>query len=137
MPDTTGKCFCGAVTWSSRGAKTRNLICHCESCKRATSSPITAFLGFARQDVTWSGEINHYESSPGSWRGFCPKCGSRLYFKSDRWPDEVHIHAATLDDPDAYVPDQHVLWEERTPWLESADTLPKSDGFGQTPAASE
>lgn len=133
MAELSGRCLCGSVRWSCSGTKTRNLICHCESCKRATSSPMTAFVGLRRADVTWMGEINHYQSSADAWRGFCPACGSRLYFRSERWPEEIHIHAATLDTPDDYRPDQHVLWSEHEPWLEQSLSLPKSEGFGIVP----
>ena len=133
MPEFSGRCLCGAVTWRSVSPKCRNLICHCESCRRATSSAFGAFIGFAPDDVTWHGQINHYESSPGNRRGFCPACGSRLYFRSERWPGEIHIHAATLDDDKVYEPDAHVVWSERVHWITHDDALPKHDGFGQAP----
>ena len=128
-----GRCLCGAVTWSATGPVTRNLVCHCESCQRATSSPFTAFVGLPSDSVTWSGAITHFESSPGTWRGFCPSCGSRLYFRSDRWPEEVHVHAATLADQSGYRPDAQVVLAERAPWLDHLDTAARCDGFHQPP----
>lgn len=136
MADLWGRCMCGSVTWTAKGPKTRNLICHCESCKRATSSPVTAFIGFDRDDVEWSGEINQFESSYQTWRGFCPACGTRLYFKFERWPTEIHVHAATLDKPDLYAPDQHVLWSERLPRVHVNDDLPKHEKGLQAAAKS-
>ncbi|WP_439331005.1 GFA family protein [Mesorhizobium carmichaelinearum] len=35
----TGNCMCGAVGWTYSGDTTRNLVCHCVDCRRATSSP--------------------------------------------------------------------------------------------------
>lgn len=86
MVELSGRCLCCAVSWSYSGAITRRLVCHCESCQRATSSPFTAFVGLDPKHLTWTGEVNHYESSAGTHRGFCPSCGSRLYFSSDKWP---------------------------------------------------
>src|SRR5262245_12363106 len=100
MGQLGGRCMCGAVTWSCSGQIMRSLVCHCTDCQRATSSPFTAFLAVSPQQLSWSGEIVHYESSPRCLRGFCPSCGTRLYFRSDKWPLEVHVHAATLVNPD-------------------------------------
>jgi hypothetical protein len=129
----SGRCLCGSVRWTATAAPVRNLICHCESCQRATSSAFAAFLGFAPHAVQWDGPKTDYQSSPGTWRGFCPTCGSRLYFRSDKWPEEIHLHAGTLDDPAAYAPDRHVVIAERVPWLDQIDSLPTDDGFGVAP----
>src|SRR5262245_21540618 len=96
MPSLTGRCMCGAVTWSYSGEITRNLVCYCTDCQRATSAPLTAFLGMKAEQLVWTGEIVHFESSPQTFRGFCRSCGTRLYFRSESWPSEVHVHAATL-----------------------------------------
>lgn len=133
MTTLTGRCLCGAVTWVATEPGTRNLVCHCESCQRATSSPFTAFVGLLTDTVTWTGEITHFESSPGTYRGFCPSCGSRLYFRSDRWPEEIHIHAATLIDQGGYRPDAQVVLAERAPWLDHLDAAERCGGFHRAP----
>src|SRR5262245_7856526 len=96
MAILTGRCMCGAVTWTYSGRITRSLVCHCTDCQHATSSPLTAFVAMNPEQLNWVGDIVHYESSPNTFRGFCPACGTRLYFRSDRWPSEVHVHAATM-----------------------------------------
>ena len=126
--------MCGAVTWSYSGKVTRNLVCHCADCQRATSSPVTAFLGLRLDQVNWTGDIKHYESSPNTFRGFCPSCGTRLYFRSDRWPSELHVHAATLTDPDQYRPDAQVLIRSKAKWLDLLPSIPAHDGFQQEPS---
>ena len=133
MSKLQGGCMCGAVRWTSDSAVTRNLSCHCSDCQRATSSPFTTFIGLVPDTVKWTGEITHYESSKGTHRGFCPKCGTRLYFKSESWPGEVHIHAATLDDPNAYIPDAHVVLRSKLPWLHLNDDIPIYQNFEATP----
>jgi len=37
----TGRCLCGAVTYSYEGLENWQAHCHCESCRRATASPMT------------------------------------------------------------------------------------------------
>lgn len=133
MTELSGRCACGAVTWTYDGPAGRNVICHCEDCRRATSAPFSAFIGLKEEDLHWAGARQDWQSSPGTRRGFCPACGTRLYFLSERWPGEIHLCAATLDDAALYRPDRHVVWDQRAPWLEASANLPKTGGFGATP----
>ena len=137
MPDISGRCMCGAVRWSHDGPVTRRLACHCTDCQRATSAPFTAFIGLEPAGLTWQGAPNHYESSPGTFRGFCPVCGTRLYFRSAKWPGEIHLHAATLADGHAYSPDRHVKCADSPGWLHLGDDLEKLDGFDAAPRKAE
>ncbi|MBZ9661007.1 GFA family protein [Mesorhizobium sp. ESP-6-4] len=129
-----GHCMCGAVAWTYSGEITRNLVCHCTDCQRATSAPFTAFLGMRPDKLSWSGDIRHYESSPNTFRGFCPSCGARLYFRSDRWPAEIHVHAATLDDPGEYRADAQVMMRSRAKWLDRLQSIPVHEDFQQAPS---
>jgi len=137
MAELTGRCMCGAIRWSHPGPAIRNLVCHCRDCQRATSAPFTAFIGLAPGALRWTGAPDHYQSSPGTWRGFCRTCGSRLYFRSEKWPAEIHLHAATLDDPELHRPDRHVCVASSPGWLHLADGLPRHDGFHANPAGPE
>lgn len=133
MVKISGTCMCGKVSWNYSGEITRKLVCHCSDCQRATSSPFTSFVGLKPERLHWSGKINHYESSPGTWRGFCPSCGTRLYFKSTQWPDEIHIHAATLDPTLAYKPTAQVVMRSRVDWLDDLENIPKHQNFEADP----
>ena len=128
--------MCGAVHWSAPGPTTRNLVCHCTDCQRATSAPFTGFVGLEVETVTWSGEVNHYESSENTWRGFCPTCGTRLYFRSRKWPSEIHIHAATPVDGSVYEPTAEVVCRSCANWLDRLGTIPKHNDFHADPKES-
>lgn len=51
-----------------------------------------------------------------------------MFIRSDRWPTETHLYAATLDDPSAFQPEAHYHFAERVPWLNVVDDLPKHAG---------
>lgn len=51
-----------------------------------------------------------------------------MHYMSTRWPAEVRLFAATLDDLTLYQPTAHVHWAERVPWLHPDDGLPKQNG---------
>jgi hypothetical protein len=125
-PPFTGRCFCGAVRYACDAAPLWSAFCHCESCRRATSSPITAFFGMADGHWRWTGAAPAtFASSPGVWRDFCPTCGAQMSYRSTRFPDEIHFYAASLDDPAAYAPENHVFTAEALPWIHLADGLPQ------------
>jgi hypothetical protein len=47
-----------------------------------------------------------------------------------RWPGELYLHAATLDDPSAFEPQAHIHWEARLPGPDPRDGLPRYAGRG-------
>ena len=134
MAETKGGCACGAVRWVHEGAFIRHLVCHCETCRRAVSAGCSAFVGTREADVIWTGEFARFGSSPEAERGFCRACGTQLFFKSTHWPEELHLHVGTLDDPGRYVPDKHVVLAERVAWLPLADDIARDEGFHLKPA---
>lgn len=124
-PPFSGRCLCGAVTYACDAAPLWQGHCHCESCRRATASGFTSFLGVADGHWRWTGDQPAtYTSSPGVWRDFCPTCGTQMAYRTDRAPGECHFYAATLDDPTRFTPAHHDFLDERLPWVHLADGLP-------------
>jgi hypothetical protein len=121
-----GRCLCGAVRFEYDGEPNWVLHCHCESCRRATSSPMTTWISVPRSAFAFKqGTPRFFNSSPGVARGFCGTCGSQLTYENERIPDEVHLYAASLADPSQVSPSRHVFVEEQLPWMEIADRLPR------------
>lgn len=125
MP-VTGRCLCGDIRYEYRGAPVKILHCHCESCRRHTSSPITTAVCVAKDGFRYTkGEPVAYESSPGVVRTHCGRCGAPMTYASTRNLNQVDIFIGTLDDPAAVVPTHHVHIAEQLPWFETADALPR------------
>ncbi len=130
---TKGRCFCRAISYEFTGAPKWAAHCHCESCRRATSSPMTTFIGVPRSAFRFTkGAPRYYHSSPGVKRGFCADCGSQLTYEIDRRPEDIDVYALTLDNPAQVRPSGHVFIAEQVPWFEVLDELPRyaatSDG---------
>ena len=131
-----GRCLCGAVTFEYRGPENWRAHCHCESCRRATSSPMTTYMGVPRARARFTGAAPAvYASSPGVRRLFCATCGSPVAYESDRYPDEIHLFAASLEDAADFAPQAHVFHAERLPWFDTADDLPRYARTGGEDAA--
>ena len=113
-----GGCLCGAVRFEVSGPAKWTAYCHCQSCRRHTGAPVSAFAGFERAQVRMTGDaIAAFESSPGVTRGFCARCGSTISYEGDRWPTEFHIHVGAFDAPEDFPPAGHAFAEERVPWV--------------------
>ena len=69
--------------------------------------------------------LSVYRSSEGVERGFCGKCGSPISFRTEDRPGEMELYTASLDFPEKVVPQAHVHWGERLPWLAILDDLKK------------
>jgi hypothetical protein len=122
----TGGCACGAVRYAIRGAPKWTANCHCRDCRRATGAPYATYAGFTADQVTWSGTPSRlHHSSPGVIRRFCGTCGTPLAYEGARWPGEIHLLAATLDDLTVVKPQAHVYVGQKAPWVQLADGLPR------------
>ncbi len=133
MTVRSGRCLCGDVAYEYSGPENWRGHCHCESCRRNCSAAIVSFFGVPRTAYRFTGaEPGVYESSPGVRRLFCRRCGTPMAYDADRYPNEIHFYAASLDDPENYAPEFHVHCGERLAWLNVADDLPKYEKGAST-----
>lgn len=131
-----GRCLCGEVRYEYEGPENWQGYCHCESCRRSTSSPIATFFGVPRNAYRFTGRTPAvYESSPGVRRHFCDRCGTPMAYDADRFPHEIHFYAASLDDPENFAPKFHVHCAQQLPWFEVKDTLPRHERGSNNPAS--
>jgi hypothetical protein len=121
-----GGCLCGAVRYDAPWPPTWSAHCHCSDCRKATGSAFATYAGILRDRFRWTkGAPKEVHSSPGVTRSFCGTCGTPLAYRGDRWPTEIHILAATLDDPSIAAPEAHMYTSEQLPWVHLADGLPR------------
>jgi hypothetical protein len=52
----TGGCRCGAVRFEASVEPNHVSYCHCSDCRKATGAPVTAFVGFAADQVSLTGD---------------------------------------------------------------------------------
>jgi hypothetical protein len=131
-PETTGHCLCGRVRYRARGQPKFRCYCHCESCRRATGAPVTAYAGYLLENFRFEGEPpSRYASSPHVTRTFCGHCGTPLTFESAEWPGEIHLLVGSADNPAAghLAPERHVFENERISWVRFGDGLPRKSAL--------
>jgi hypothetical protein len=115
-----GSCHCGAVRFVARFPSRFVAHCHCAHCRRAHGAAFVTWAGFpASQVEVVAGEddLATHASSPGVARRFCRRCGTKLFYASDRWPGETHVVLAAFDEPVDRAPSGHAFWDEHAAWL--------------------
>lgn len=77
--DLQGRCLCGAVTVAATMSRPMLRACHCDMCRQHTSG---AFFSIAAdpESIVVTGPTQSYRSSDWAERGFCPICGSTLWY---------------------------------------------------------
>ena len=129
-----GHCLCGAVKWEYSGNETWACFCHCDDCRRNCAAPVVAYIGVPLSNFNWTGATpKGYKSSPGVTRHFCGDCGTPMAFQADHYEGEIHVYAASLENPNSFTPKFHVYHDEALDWLKLSDELPKHSGDFEPP----
>lgn len=124
-----GRCFCGAVSFEVDLPVQTCVTCHCESCRRQCSAPMTTYIGVLDTQWRWTGKLPKiYRSSPGVERTFCEDCGTPISFRSQRMSGVMHLYTAAMEEPEHFKPTLHVAFEEKLSWLKLDDGLPTRVG---------
>jgi hypothetical protein len=99
MSTATGRCACGALTYTVDGPLRDVWNCHCYRCRRITGHHMAGTRADA-DAVTISGDtLRWYEPDASCGYGFCGDCGSSLFYRAADRPQYLVIGAGTLDQP--------------------------------------
>lgn len=128
MAVANGRCLCGDVRLALALPSKWVAHCHCSLCRRAHGAAFVTWVGMQDADVSIIDpqlRLRWYASSPGAERGFCSHCGSTLFFRSTKWPGELHVARANIDDAIDREPQAHAYWDTHVAWvaLDPADRL--------------
>ncbi len=123
----TGRCLCGAIRYECGSAPLYPpTLCHCESCRRAAGAHAVGWLTFKDEALKYTAALpRDYESSPGVFRAFCPRCGTPLTYRNTRRPGEIDVTICSLDQPEKVVPADHIWMQDAPSWDRPADGLPQ------------
>jgi hypothetical protein len=121
----SGQCLCGEVQFNVDAPSIWCAHCHCSMCRLAHGAGFVTWVGYKDTDVeiTDAGKrLAWYRSSPEAERGFCSRCGSTLFFRSTRWPGELHVTRGSIAGDIDREPGGHAFYESHVEWISLADT---------------
>lgn len=127
----SGGCFCGAIGFTAKLPSKWCAHCHCSMCRKTHGAGYVTWVGFEADQVSITdgeGQLNWFDSSPGAQRGFCRKCGSSLFFRSERWAGELHIARGCIDSEIDRKPQANAFFDKHVDWMPIDQTLKQVDG---------
>lgn len=124
-----GGCLCNAVSFRVTGTLRPVVACHCQQCRRASGHHV-ASTSAPRASVEIEGEVRWYQSSQTARRGFCPVCGSQLFW--DGGGANLSIFAGVLDKPTGLALAGHIFCADKGDYYEIADGLPQAPARDDT-----
>lgn len=118
-----GGCQCAAVRYEAVSEPLNQRICHCRACQRVIGAAFNARILMRIEDVTITGPIATFYSSPALERGFCLQCGASIFSRRAS-AGVIGLTVGSLDDPSQFKPDMHIWVSSKQPWLVINDGLP-------------
>jgi hypothetical protein len=115
-------CLCGAVRYEATGEP---FHCHCADCRKSSGAPFVTWASFRRHNFRFTHGTPREIAWAGRVRSFCATYGTTLTFLSEPDTDEVDVAVCSFDCPDAILPEDHTWAEDRLPWIQLADDLPR------------
>ena len=127
----TGRCLCGAVSYSINGQPLGMGQCHCKDCQRASSTGHMSLARFRKDDIVIKGQTTSFASRADSGntntRHFCPTCGSRIYGENSARPGVVNVSVGCMDDHSWFSPGVVVYAKDRAAWDHTSTSVPNHE----------
>lgn len=107
----TGSCLCGAIRFTVAGPLADPGACHCTQCRKQ-SGHVWASGEVAISDVDITGEPRWYAASTEARRGFCPTCGSFLFWQANG-SDQMGVALGAIDGPTGVTGFRHIFTADK------------------------
>ncbi|QGX99535.1 GFA family protein [Roseovarius faecimaris] len=118
-----GSCLCGAVTFRVDATPEGAVACHCGQCRKQ-SGHVWALASVPKDRMEIKGAVSWYAASPVGERGFCPTCGSFLFWRGHDEPS-IEFALGAIDGPTGVRLEGHIWTAFKGDYYEIADGLPQ------------
>ncbi len=125
-----GSCLCGEIAFEIDGPLAPLSHCHCSICRKQHGTAFGSFAAAPAKSFRWlrgAEGIRRFESSPGAFRGFCPRCGSVV--PAAPGGETVFVPLGLVDGDPKLGPLPHIFVGSKAPWHEIADFATRFDAF--------
>jgi hypothetical protein len=123
-----GACLCTAVRFEIALPTLFCAHCHCTICRRAHGAGYVTWIAVPTERfriLTGEQHLTRYASSDHGTRSFCNICGSSLFFSSAHHPEKIDLVLANMLGDIDQAPQFHANFDDRAPWVQVADDLPR------------
>lgn len=123
MSDFTGRCLCGTVTFRGRWGGDALRACHCGQCRRWSGH---VWAAAETVDLAIDGPVTWFRSSDRAERGFCPRCGSSLFWRG-QGRGGIEVAPGAVDSPTGLRLEGHIFVADKGDYYDITDGLPRKE----------
>jgi len=120
-----GHCLCGAITFETSAMPQGVSMCHCSQCRRQ-SGGIWSSAFVAQDALTITGDVRWFAASDTARRGFCPRCGSFLFWQGTG-EDTISFALGAVDNPTGMTLEKHIFVADKGDYYDIAGDVPQHD----------
>ncbi|SIS56599.1 Uncharacterized conserved protein [Roseivivax lentus] len=120
----TGSCCCGDITFTVAGTPKGAAVCHCSQCRKM-SGHLWSSSYVPESDITITGAPRWFAASDSATRGFCPRCGSFLFWKAHD-EDTMSFAMGAIDGATGMRIVKHIFTDSRGDYYDLPDDVPLS-----------
>ncbi|MEM6896147.1 MAG: GFA family protein [Pseudomonadota bacterium] len=120
-----GSCLCGDISFTVKDGSRSVAACHCTQCRKMSGHYWAAGYDDVA-NITITGDVRWYASSDSAKRGFCPRCGSSLFWKAHD-EDGMSFALGALDGPTGLALQKHIFVASKGDYYDIADGLPQKE----------
>ena len=117
MAARTGRCLCGAVSFTLAAEPLTTRVCWCRDCQHLAANGTVNLMVHA-DGLSISGALSEYTRMADSGNEvtcqFCPRCGTQLFAQVSARPQFRVVRAGNLDEPSSVQPVMNI-WAESAP----------------------
>ena len=123
MTTLSGSCNCKKVTFTVANPRPEVAACHCGQCRKQSGHHWASSTA-EESDIVISGEVRWYEASPTAKRGFCPVCGTFLFWKAHD-ETKMSFSPGVIDGPSGLKLARHIFVADKGDYYTISDDLPQ------------
>jgi hypothetical protein len=120
-----GSCLCGAVSYTATGEAAAPAACHCTQCRKS-SGHVWASSYLPEGTLSIAGPVRWFQSSDTARRGFCPTCGSSLFWDHAADPFTC-FSTGSIDGPTGLLLRGHIFTADKGDYYDIAVTEPQRE----------
>lgn len=122
-----GSCLCGANRFTLPGPMGEVGACHCTQCRKL-SGHYSASFDAEEAALDWQARnVAEYVTPGGGQRGYCPDCGSSLYFRAK--DGGFSVEAGCIANPTGGRLASHIFVADKGDYYTLDDGLPQFPGW--------
>ncbi|MEM0947810.1 MAG: GFA family protein [Pseudomonadota bacterium] len=112
------------VTFEVEGPVEGPSVCHCTQCRKQSGHLWSS--AFAPEDrIVIKGDVRWFEATPQAKRGFCPVCGSFLFWKAHD-ENTMSFALGAIDGSTGITLEKHIFTGSKGDYYNISDGLPQS-----------